>query len=270
MSELSLADQLRAVAVAIRRTHPSASDVVLRAETALRAASDGAEPRPDKLSQAEYDALVRDAMLWRIRDAAPAAPAAPSATPFARITAMTEWPPAEPSADNKRWIGPDGHLPDGTLAADPAGDLCADIAAFLADAPKGKPHEGYRYGELLAQAAATIKALQEDLDQAHDGRTKEATARIAAEARERELVAIIKQSRPHVARCEIYPGAVRECLNTIDTAIDAARNQEGKPPFAATGEFTLPPDANCVHEIGCRKCGVPITISIVGGGGPGV
>jgi len=39
-------------------------------------------------------------------------------------------------------------------------DLVAQIHAFLADAPKGKPHTGYRYGELLDQAAARLVAWQ--------------------------------------------------------------------------------------------------------------
>jgi hypothetical protein len=35
--------------------------------------------------------------------------------------------------------------------------LAEQIYAFLADAPKGKPHTGYRYGELLEQAAAALR-----------------------------------------------------------------------------------------------------------------
>lgn len=35
--------------------------------------------------------------------------------------------------------------------------LADEIRAFLADAPKGKPHKGYRYGELLAAAEAALR-----------------------------------------------------------------------------------------------------------------
>jgi chromosome segregation ATPase len=40
--------------------------------------------------------------------------------------------------------------------------LIEQIRTFLADAPKGKPHEGYRYGELLSQAAAALVQLREE------------------------------------------------------------------------------------------------------------
>ena len=42
--------------------------------------------------------------------------------------------------------------------AQPVDDLVEQIRAFLADAPKEKPHTGYRYGELLDAAAARIVA----------------------------------------------------------------------------------------------------------------
>lgn len=48
-------------------------------------------------------------------------------------------------------------------AADPIADLCAQIKSFLADAPQGMPHEGYRYGELLSFAADAIERLTADL-----------------------------------------------------------------------------------------------------------
>ena len=39
--------------------------------------------------------------------------------------------------------------------------LADEIRAFLADAPKGLPHEDYRYGELLAAAEAALRNRRE-------------------------------------------------------------------------------------------------------------
>lgn len=57
--------------------------------------------------------------------------------------------------------GPSQEGADGP-AADPIADLCMQIRAFLADAPKEMPHEGYRYGELLSFAADALEAAQAD------------------------------------------------------------------------------------------------------------
>lgn len=48
--------------------------------------------------------------------------------------------------------------------ADPIADLCMQIRAFLADAPKEMPHEGYRYGELLSFAADALERLAQERD----------------------------------------------------------------------------------------------------------
>lgn len=53
-------------------------------------------------------------------------------------------------------------------AADPIADLCMQIRAFLADAPKEMPHEGYRYGELLSFAADALAAAQADARRARE------------------------------------------------------------------------------------------------------
>ena len=63
--------------------------------------------------------------------------------------------------------------------------LIEQIRTFLADAPKGKPHEGYRYGELLSQAAAALVQLRDakfSLSEANDmllSRAERAEAHIA-------------------------------------------------------------------------------------------
>ena len=44
-------------------------------------------------------------------------------------------------------------------APDDVSALIEQIRSFLADAPNGKPHEGYRYGELLSQAANALERL---------------------------------------------------------------------------------------------------------------
>jgi len=81
-------------------------------------------------------------------------------------------------------------------------DLIAQIEAFLADAPKGKPHTGYRYGELLAFAAAALREAQEFAQRSHD-RWIEVNAELQAECRnmraERDaLLKLLAEARGYV------------------------------------------------------------------------
>jgi hypothetical protein len=74
--------------------------------------------------------------------------------------------------------------------------LIEQIRTFLADAPKGKPHEGYRYGELLSQAAAALVQLREEnarLDSIWDS-TIAATWLRRAERAEAEVARLTKQA----------------------------------------------------------------------------
>jgi len=81
--------------------------------------------------------------------------------------------------------------------------LIEQIRTFLADAPKGKPHEGYRYGELLSQAAAALVQLRDALrdmtadrdswEQQNDDRVSDVLEQAARAERAEAEVARLKE-----------------------------------------------------------------------------
>ncbi len=122
--------------------------------------------------------------------------------------------------------------------SDEVGQCVREIERFLADAPKGKPHTGYRYGELLAQAAALLLREWEERDTFYmdyrmkcDEQTKVLYVRAEqAEARADALAAELAAARKALAAADAMRQTYDKPMKTYDNerldivvAYDAAR-----------------------------------------------
>ena len=122
-------------------------------------------------------------------------------------------------------------------AADPIADLCMQIRAFLADAPKEMPHEGYRYGELLSFAADALEAAQADA------------------ARYRWLRGGAPSHSERWSRWNLqrWDGSSWHSLErtALDAAIDTAMKGEGDGATAAQADA---PPAPCARRYALAEC----------------
>jgi len=151
-------------------------------------------------------------------------------------------------------------------APDDVSALIEQIRSFLADAPNGKPHEGYRYGELLSQAANALERLAAENERlvAWGGATFEAgfQERQRAERAESDLAACraerdalrqdamryrwLRDQMWGQAWAHLYSLPIRwnldgnDCAGqSMDAAIDAAIGAQEKLLEATVGSVSL-------------------------------